>query len=143
MTKYRLTLALALTLAASAALAQTTPGDQFLQNWDLDGNGTATLAELEEMRGNVFMTFDSNEDGYLDAEEYVTFNEARANDVGNYQAEQRAQMKRVADGMSLAANDRDGDGKVSREEFLQGAADWFKFLDKNGDGGVSLEDFRR
>jgi hypothetical protein len=36
-----------------------------------DGNGTATLAELREMRDNVFYTFDSDENGSLDAEEYI------------------------------------------------------------------------
>lgn len=134
--------ALALCLTVPAAFAQTTPGDQFLENWDLDGDGTATLAELQEMRGDVFFTFDANEDGYLDAEEYVFFDEARANDVANYEAEQRAQMQKVADGMSLRNSDRDGDGRVSREEFLAGAADWFTDLDKNSDGGITLEDFR-
>jgi Ca2+-binding EF-hand superfamily protein len=134
-------LGLGLTLLSTAALAQTTPGDQFLQNWDLDGNGTATLAELETMRGNVFVTFDANEDGYLDAEDYVLFDEARATDVGNYQADQRTQMQQVADGMSLPNSDRDGDGRVSREEFLTGAADWFQALDKDGSGGITLKDF--
>lgn len=60
--------ATAFVLTASAALAQTTPGDQFMQAWDLNGDGTATLAELQEMRGNVFASFDENDDGVLDAE---------------------------------------------------------------------------
>lgn len=138
--KLSITTAAAL-LAASAALAQTTPGDQFMQAWDLDGNGTATLAELQEMRSNVFTSFDANDDGALDAEEYVLFDEARAADVANYQDDQRAQMQKVADGMSLAASDLDADGRVSREEFLKGVEPWFTALDKNADGGVTLEDF--
>src|SRR6056297_2839304 len=105
----------------AAALAQTTPGGQFMQSWDLDGNGTATLEELREMRGNVFLSFDTNEDGYLDAEEYVFFDQARANDVSNYEAEQRAQMQQVADGMRLPESDLDRDGRVSRAEFLESA----------------------
>lgn len=128
-------------LTATAALAQTTPGDQFMQNWDLDGNGEATLEELREMRGNVFFTFDANEDGYLDAEEYVLFDEARSNDVANYEAEQRDQMQAVADGMSLTASDIDGDGLVGREEFLAGTDGWFADLDRNGDGVITLDDF--
>lgn len=137
---FRLTLAAGL-LAATTALAQATPGDQFLANWDLDGNGTATNAELREMRASVFLTFDANEDGALDAEEYVMFDEARANDVSNYQAEQRAQMQKVADGMSLPASDTDGDGRVTRDEFLAGADRWFAQLDRNADGGITLDDF--
>ncbi|OOY28483.1 hypothetical protein BMI90_07360 [Thioclava sp. L04-15] len=133
--------ATAFVLTASAALAQTTPGDQFMQAWDLNGDGIATLAELQEMRGNVFASFDANDDGVLDAEEYVLFDEARAADVANYQDDQRAQMQKVADGMSLAASDLDADGRVSREEFLKGVEPWFTALDKNADGGVTLEDF--
>ena len=83
--------AAAFALSATTTFAQTTPGDQFLQSWDLDGNGTATLAELREMRDNVFYTFDSDENGSLDAEEYIQFDEARANDVANYEADQRDQ----------------------------------------------------
>lgn len=138
--KLSITTAAAL-IAASAALAQTTPGDQFMQAWDLNGDGTATLAELQEMRGNVFASFDANDDGFLDAEEYVQFDEARAADVANYQDDQRAQMQKVADGMSLAASDLDADGRVSREEFLKGVEPWFTALDKNADGGVTLQDF--
>jgi len=132
-----------LVLTATAALAQTTPGDQFLQSWDLDGNGAATLEELREMRGNVFMAFDADQNDILDAEEYVYFDEARANDVAGYEAEQRDQMQAVADGMSLTASDRDGDGVVGREEFLAGTDGWFASLDKNEDGGITLEDFAR
>lgn len=73
------------------------------------------------MRSNVFASFDSSADGYLDAEEYVVFDEARDSDVGNYQAEQRAQMQSVANGMSLTSNDADGDGCVSSDEFLANA----------------------
>jgi Ca2+-binding EF-hand superfamily protein len=130
-------------LSATSVLAQNTPGDQFLQNWDLDGNGTATIEELHEMRSNVFTSFDANEDGSIDAEEYVLFDEARAADVGNYQAGQRDQMQRVADGMSLPASDLDKDGRVSLDEFLTGADRWFAELDRNGDGGITLDDFGR
>lgn len=138
------TLFLSLTLAAlaPAAVAQT-PGQQFMDNWDLNADGTATLEELEQMRGNVFFTFDADENGFLDAEEYVMFDEARANDVGNYQGAQRKQMGKVADAMSLSQNDRDGDGKVSRAEFVAGAADWLARIDRNGDGVVTTEDFGR
>lgn len=138
-------LALALAAPAGAALAQpqTTPGAQFMQNWDLNQDGTATLDELREMRGNVFLTFDSNEDGFLDAGEYVMFDQARANDVANYQGGRRAQMQRVADAMTLANADLDGDGRVSRSEFLDGTAGWFAALDKTGDGAITTADFGR
>jgi len=143
MKRYLIPAVLVLTATATAALAQTTPGDQFMQSWDLDGNGTATLEELREMRGNVFAAFDADQNDILDAEEYVYFDEARANDVAGYEAEQRDQMQAVADGMSLTASDTDGDGVVGREEFLAGTDGWFADLDKNGDGGITLADFNQ
>lgn len=131
----------ALAFSSTATLAQTTPGDQFMQSWDLNGDGIATLEELREMRGDVFYTFDANEDSFLDAEEYVMFDEARQNDVSNYEADQREQMQAVADGMSLSNSDTNSDGSVGQDEFLAGTDDWFAVLDKNGDGGITLDDF--
>lgn len=139
----RFTIFATILLTASTAFAQTTPGDQFMQSWDLNGDGTATVEELREMRGNVFLTFDANEDGYLDAEEYVLFDEARQNDVNNYEADQRVQMQAVADGMNLSNSDTDADGRVALDEFLAGADGWFAALDKNKDGGITLADFDR
>ena len=130
-----------LVLTATAAMAQTTPGDQFMQSWDLNQDGIATLDELREMRGNVFMAFDTDQNDILDAQEYVYFDEARANDVENYEAEQRDQMQAVADGMSLSASDTNGDGVVGREEFLAGTDGWFADLDNDGNGVITLDDF--
>lgn len=135
------TMTAALLLSATAALAQSGPGAKFLQSWDLDANGTATVEELREMRANVFLSFDANEDEALDGEEYMVFDSARQNDVDSLSSAQRGQMQKVADRMSLAANDLDKDGKVTRVEFLAGADSWFADLDRNADGGITLEDF--
>jgi Ca2+-binding EF-hand superfamily protein len=135
----------ALVLMPMAALAQSsdaqTPGQQFMATWDLNGDGRATLDELKEMRADVFASFDSNEDGQLDAEEHAVFDSARANDVSNYQGKQRAQMQKMADGMSMKATDADGNGRVSLEEFQASTAKWFAMLDKNGDGAITMADF--
>ena len=44
-------------------------------------------------------------------------------------------------GMLRAYNDLDGDGLVSRDEFMARVPDWFSMMDRNGDGTVSEEDF--
>ena len=75
-------LALPLMFAASVALAENgVPGSHFIENWDLDGDGQVTLAEAQERRGDVFYSFDADEDGFIDGEEYKNFDEARKNDM--------------------------------------------------------------
>ncbi len=137
-------LAAALSLAALPGFAQQgQPGAHFVENWDLNEDGQVTLAEAAERRGDVFVTFDANEDGFLDAEEYVLFDEARANDMEGQGDHGRGAMKRAADGMLLERNDIDGDGKVSRDEFLTQAEAWIVSMDSNGDGVVTTADFGR
>lgn len=57
--------------------AQGAPGSHFIENWDLNADGTVTHAELEEKRGDVFYMFDADENGMLNADEYASFDEAR------------------------------------------------------------------
>lgn len=63
-----LTAGAALALTSAMALAAGVPGEHFVENWDLDGDGIVTLAEAQERRGDVFTTFDADEDGKLSAE---------------------------------------------------------------------------
>ena len=74
--------AAALMISGTAALAQQgNPGAHFIENWDLDSNGSVSLEEVIEKRGDVFVTFDADNNGVLSAEEYVAFDEARAADI--------------------------------------------------------------
>lgn len=135
-------LALILSLAlAGPALAQQMPGARFLEVWDLDGNGTATLDELETQRGTVFSMFDTDENGVLDAEEYGYFDKARENDVAGQKGPGAKQMRQLVGAMSLEANDADGDGQVSRDEFIDGTAAWRALMDRDGDGAITAADF--
>lgn len=128
-----------LVCGATLALAQGVPGLHFIENWDLDGDGKVTLAEAQERRGDVFTTFDADEDGALSAEEYVFFDEARANDMGAGPGNRT--LQRAEAGMALSFNDTDGDGRVSREEFLANTAGWIARIDTNQDGVVTTGDF--
>ncbi|WP_136439990.1 EF-hand domain-containing protein [Pacificoceanicola onchidii] len=136
-------IALAALLAAAPAVAFAggVPGQHFVENWDLDGNGSVSVEEATERRGNVFLTFDADDNGFLDAEEYALFDEARANDMKSQGGHGRGTMKRAADGMKLAANDLDKDGLVSRDEFVSQASVWIENMDENGDGVITTEDF--
>ncbi len=132
---------LALPAIALPAFAQ--PGAHFVENWDLDEDGQVTLAEAIERRGDIFFSFDADENGTIDAEEYKMFDEARAADMEGQGGHGNGPMKNAEAGMHLAYNDVDGDGAVSREEFLGRAPDWFADMDRDGDGVITVADFGR
>jgi hypothetical protein len=145
-------------LLATPVLAQEGPGSHFVTNWDLDGNGAVSLAEATERRGDIFVTFDADEDGQLSASEYDAFDAARAADregmmqgqgqgKGQGQGQGRGKGRGMGDGMDEEGgmmrgfNDGNSDGTVSREEFLARVPDWFAMMDRDGDGNVTEADF--
>ena len=144
---------IALTLAAIALGTATyagngQPGAHFIESWDLDEDGQVTLAEITERRGDIFVTFDEEDDGVLSKQDYVAFDAARAADQeGNEQGGQGhgggGNAVKASVGLELEFNDVDGDGSVSNEEFLGRSADWFQTLDRNQDGIVTTADFGR
>jgi len=135
--------------SAMAALLATsvtagTPGSGFITNWDLDENGAVSLAEVTEKRVDVFYTFDENGDGVITAEEYVAFDDARAEDQANEnQGNGGGDHGKASVGMTLEFNDVNGDGEVSMAEFTGQSEAWFAILDRNGDGEVTSADFGR
>lgn len=182
---YSLALMTALPLAAQAQGF----GEQFLTNWDSDGNGQVTLEEVLERRGDLFYMFDADEDGRLNDEEYATFDETRALDremhledygmtmgqaagpkgagqAGQGQGARKgtgqgmkqgygqgqgmtpgkglgmaAGIESVQSSMTRLSNDLNGDGVVTRDEFVSNGSQWFNRIDRNHDGIVSLTDF--
>lgn len=147
--------ALTLALSGGAYAQQGNPGAHFVQNWDQDGNGAVTQAEAQTMRDNLFTTFDADEDGKLSAEEFDAFDAVRAADQKEMRAELGVKagggmgkgmwpgMMRAEGGLMRAFNDADGDGAVSREEFVGRTADWFATMDQTGDGKITEDDLAR
>jgi len=131
---------------SNAALAAGVPGAHFIENWDLSGDGVVSFEEVIERRGDIFMTFDADENGFIDGQEYVAFDEARALDMqneGGGQGHGKGPMKMMSEGMTLAFNDADGDGQVSRTEFLGAVDRWMEMVDRDGDNAVTTFDFGR
>lgn len=139
----RILTTLALIALPGLAAAQGLPGEHFIQNWDYDTDGQVTFAEVEERRGDIFYMFDQNDDGLLQSEEYDLFDEARATDMENMGGHEGNAMRPVDQGMMRANNDANGDGLVSREEFVRFSATWFANMDRNGDGVITTDDFGR
>ncbi|SMX26903.1 EF hand [Pelagimonas phthalicica] len=135
--------ALPFIVLAGTATAQQMPGAHFLENWDLNEDAQVTTSEAAERRGDVFVTFDTNDDGFLDAKEYIAFDEARENDIREHAQPGKGLGRRAADDLALVPNDLNKDGKVSREEFVSRAETWIGMMDKNGDGVITIADFGR
>lgn len=140
MTKFTL-IAAFIALSPMAAMAEESPGAHFLENWDLDEDGTVSLAEITRKRGEVFFMFDQDENDRLSAEEYVLFDETRAADMENNAGGHSKAGGRMQKGMTLAFNDTNGDGEVSKEEFISNSAAWVADVDRDGDGAITAADF--
>lgn len=108
MTKLFTLTAAALLIGTTAFAEETGPGSHFVTNWDLDSNGSVSIEEATERRGDIFTTFDANEDGKLDAEEYATFDAARAAD----QEAMREEMQ--GEGMGQGQGQGQGQGKKKK-----------------------------
>lgn len=116
------------------------PGLHFVENWDMDRDGTVTLDEMTERRGEVFYMFDQDENGLLDDAEYAMFDDTRAADMEN--AGGHGQGMQPADqGMGRDFNDTDGDGMVSRDEFVSRTPEWLALMDRDGSGDITTADF--
>ncbi len=153
-------------LAAITALASSHQpfGAHFLEQWDLDENGEVSLSEATEKRGDIFTMFDVNEDDVLDTEEFAAFDTHREEDAqmhrddrgmgqgqgrgqGMGQGQGRGQgnpepgFMRVHSAMTKAFNDTDGDGTVTRSEFVEATPRWFERMDRSGDNVITGDDF--
>jgi len=143
-------------LMGGMALAQDgVPGAHFVENWDLDGDGKVTLAEVTERRGDIFTSFDTDEDGILSPAEYDQFDQARANDQASNGAGGQGQGKGHGKGhgkggygggdkgMERGFHAADANGGISRDAFVGKSEAWIAMMDRDGDGVVTLADFAR
>jgi EF hand domain-containing protein len=137
----------AFALAAPAGAEAMKPGQHFIENWDFDGDSKVSLDEATERRVDIFTTFDADEDGTLSNEEYDLFDEARANDMETMAEAQGGKagggMGGYTRSMERGVSDLDGDGVVTRAEFVDGTTSWFAMRDRNQDGFITLADFGR
>ena len=110
-------LAILALLAAPMAIAHAQPGGALerLRAADLNGDGAITRAEARTGRETAFRAMDTDNDGFVTAAE----KEARRAEVAKKRGDRGA------------GGDTDGDGKVSRAEFLNAPYRIFDRLDAN------------
>lgn len=123
-------------LDGDAARAQE-PGrglDRIFDRLDADHDGVVIRAEVQAARGRMFDRLDANHDRVVTAAEAeAARNQVQERAAGRLArfAERRAQKPTQSE--RLAGLDRNGDGLVSRDEFVFGTS-WFDRLDTTGRG---------
>lgn len=143
-TRIILTTATALILGSAVYAQQGQPGAHFIENWDMNEDGHVSLADIEQKRGEIFIMFDQDEDGFLNSSEYDLFDQTRRADMDeNGGGHKKGAMRKVNNAMKREFNDVNGDGMVSQFEFVSQAAAWFKMMDRTSDGIVTTADFGR
>jgi Ca2+-binding EF-hand superfamily protein len=118
------------------APAQTAPGPNFIelfQQLDANGDRVVDRGEVPESGKAAFETLlkngDSNHDGRLDADEYRRMLGSLRDSIG-------------AIGNRFNEMDKNGDGKISKDEFM-GPPLLFGRLDANNDGFLSKDEAAR
>lgn len=111
-----------LSFATAPALAQSQdPIRQLLVNFDridANGDGVMSRAEYRNVQAARWTEIDRNGDGYLAEDDFPRLAHGRV-------------RTRLAE---IAYLDTSGDGRISRDEFLDGPAPLFRRADRNGDG---------
>ncbi|MEZ5732085.1 MAG: hypothetical protein R3D97_07140 [Paracoccaceae bacterium] len=135
-------------LAGAADAQQGIPGAHFIEQWDLDGNGEVTLDEAREKRGEVFVMFDQSEDGTFQPDEWAMIAEhlvaeEAAQGQGGGQGMGKGPGRFVRAAMGPPFNDLDGNGAVTKDEFVGATDTLFGQIDRNGDGVLTAADFGR
>lgn len=124
-------------MAAISSVARAQPQmrdpTQILERADLDGDGRITRAEFTEARARTFAQLDRNKDGYLDKADASGRRFGR--NRGGAGAGERLQQ-------AMDFIDTDGDGRISRDEFVGGRAIMFDRADANGDNVIDEAEMR-
>jgi hypothetical protein len=98
-----------------------------IETFDLNKDGKITQAEIDQARKDQLAKYDTNKDGVLNLEEYQVL----------WMDAMRRMMVR-----QFQANDADGDGRITVEEFTARFADLVRDRDRNGDGVLTVDELR-
>lgn len=115
-------------MAARAVAQQRQPDpSRIFDSADTNGDGVITREEFHAARERLFVRLDRNGDGYIDKD-----------DMSRRLAGRQKAQERLAD--LVTQLDQDGDGRVSKAEFVDGPTPLFDRADTDHNGELSKEE---
>jgi Ca2+-binding EF-hand superfamily protein len=105
-------------------------GKRILQRVDTNGDGAVSKDEMLAARERLFTKLDRNDDGVIDEKEIEGARDTIMDRADAAQARLGIRWRRM---------DKNGDGKVSEEEF-RNRMPLFDLVDRNGDGSLSADE---
>ena len=119
-----------------SALAADQGARDAFRRIDTNGDRTLQFSEIQAARARMFDRLDANHNGLLDADEVRAAVE-RVKSKRDFQSAQFAGFQAQAGRM-----DRNGDGRISRDEFAAFIPDRLLRADTNGDDALSISELR-
>lgn len=120
-------------------------GMMMLQAADANGDNNITLVEVEALQAEMFDWMDRNGDGYLSVEDRSPIEQRlaalRDETADGAMREGRGRGRgRGRHGARHERRDADGDGRISREEFMGGEHYMFERLDADSDDVITPDE---
>jgi len=131
------TILLAILAGGGAASAQDRGSASVYARMDLNGDGAVDIDELGALRARVFNRMDRNLDNQLTETEFVDLWVDEVAPAGDPRRDDLTQLRRDR----FAELDGNGDGTIKKKEYIDIGASRFLAADRDGDGRLSLEEF--
>ena len=119
--------------------AEAPPYEGHMNDTDADKDGAVSDEESAARAGKKFDEIDTDKDGTVSTDEMDQYREAEKAKREAARASREAEMKKKYH----EKVDPDGDGKITRDEFIKNAADRHEKMDANSDGKVTKDEIKR
>jgi Ca2+-binding EF-hand superfamily protein len=108
----------------------------FIQDYDLNKDGTVSQAEFEQVRQQRYSAMDENKDGQVSVDEYV--NEYAGRLDKKLDTERTGQIKQTL--VRIEALDKNKSKTIGHDEYNASGDKAFAYIDTNKDGVISKAD---